>query len=107
MSNNFFMSVILFQTDPCLIHKGKPTFHRPLSSQDKPSTDEALPLPTRHVAISQFLCVNQIIISSFVQTENTEKYEIDESSEFLQPVDSAPVIVDEDDYQVSQSDTGH
>ena len=33
------------------------------------------------------------------QTETTEKYELEESSEFLQPVDSAPIIVDEDDYQ--------
>ena len=32
-------------------------------------------------------------------TENTEKFELEESSEFLQPVDAAPVMVDEDDYQ--------
>merc|ERR1719340_115555 len=32
-------------------------------------------------------------------TEASEKYELEESSEFLQPVDSgAPVLVDEDDY---------
>ena len=34
------------------------------------------------------------------QTEKTERYELEESSEFLQPVDHGPNIMDELDYQV-------
>ena len=50
------------------------------------------------------IAVKKSIKSFLLQTENTEKYEIDENSEFLQPVDSAPpVIVDEDDYQVHEN----
>ena len=94
---------------PCQILRDKQTFlHRPSSQDRQPQTDGDQALPTRHVLTIRLLHCSKSqkvrIKFFFLQTENTEKYEIDENSEFLQPVDSAPpVIVDEDDYQVHEN----
>ena len=39
--------------------------------------------------------------STTIKQITNSRYEIEEASEFLEPVDKVPLIDDEDDYQVS------